>query len=157
MQRWLRFKTRLSNQGSPSSVQLGPLLVAMVTAGFLSVESTGMVELSAISSLMDATFNKKWLIRSLFISALPVALLLLRINNEKNNRKSVMEAAQTLCNEGREISSASVSRSTGMPERTVQVYLPAVAVVLQARTSWYKEGNNRHQRLDLLTDRGSLT
>jgi hypothetical protein len=112
-----------------------------------------MVDISAVGNLMDATLSKKWLIRNLFISALPVALLLFRVNYEQNNRKSVMDAVRTLASEGREISSASVSRSTGMPERTVQIYLPAVAIALQARTSWYRDGASRHQRLDLLTER----
>jgi hypothetical protein len=132
------------------------LAACLVTAGLVSFESVGVTnfaDLPTVNSILDATINKKWLMRAFLISAAPIVLLMFRLSNEQSNRKSLMKAVQSLRREGREVSSASLSETTGLSERTVQVYLPAIATRLRARTLWYQEGDTRHQRLEVLPNR----
>lgn len=145
-----------AERGSRISLGIGPLLAAGVIAtGILSsTGSVNMPDLSNLASMMETSVSKKWLVRAFVLSAVPVILFVFRVNVEQNNRKNILEAARSLHKAGREVNSASLSETTGMTERTVQIYLPAIAIGMQARTRWYKDGSQRHQRLEMLRSNG---
>lgn len=92
---------------------------------------------------------RRWLLKAFILAAgLFTGVLAVRVMAEGRTRRNLLASARRLRREGREVNSSELAVVADMPEERVQLYLPALALDLGARTVWYEEGGGRHQRLE---------
>ena len=99
--------------------------------------------------LPDPSDISRWLLKAFILAAgLFTGVLAVRVMAEGRARRNILASARRLRGEGREVNSSDLAVVADMPEERVQLYLPALALDLGARTVWYEEGGGRHQRLE---------